>query len=127
MQLGHGGWTSIGNMGVAADTLLVGAARDIAFTAGADNDSYAQLGNGGRAARGDHSADIEVYAGRDINFTAGGGALSIVNEMTADFHQATNLGATTLGTGQGTHHPLWKASTSSPAPSLSRPRRAHHH
>ena len=35
------------------DTIIVGAARDIAFAAGADNDSYAQRGNGGRAARGD--------------------------------------------------------------------------
>src|SRR5690606_21976387 len=43
----------------------------IAFTAGGEDDAYAQLGNGGRANSGSHQGDIVVKAASEIRFEAG--------------------------------------------------------
>ncbi len=42
----------------------------VSFTTGAGNDAYAQIGNGGRNARGDHRGEIAVAAAGDISFVA---------------------------------------------------------
>lgn len=60
-----------GNITVNAGTgSSLNPAASVTFTSGTGNDSYAQIGNGGRAARGDHRGDIDVSAGGDISFTA---------------------------------------------------------
>ncbi|MDF1739305.1 MAG: filamentous hemagglutinin N-terminal domain-containing protein [Verrucomicrobiales bacterium] len=49
----------------------------VTFTSGAGNDAYAQIGNGGRNARGDHRGEIDVQASGDISFVSfNGGAAS---------------------------------------------------
>ncbi|MCB1207597.1 MAG: hypothetical protein KDN18_25320, partial [Verrucomicrobiae bacterium] len=74
-QLGHGGRGSSGNLGArdlagnALDIISVMAGRDITFSAeDGSPSSYVQLGNGGWGSRGDHYADIQVFAERTITF-----------------------------------------------------------
>lgn len=60
-----------GNVTVYAGTgATANSTAALTFTSGTGVDSYAQIGNGGRAARGDHRGDIDVSAGGDISFTA---------------------------------------------------------
>ncbi|MCP5539769.1 MAG: filamentous hemagglutinin N-terminal domain-containing protein, partial [Akkermansiaceae bacterium] len=66
-MIGMGGRTAQGNLGRAGDTISVMAGRDInliANTGGPNN--FVHLGNGGFDSRGDHQADIQVFAERNI-------------------------------------------------------------
>ncbi|MDF1825592.1 MAG: filamentous hemagglutinin N-terminal domain-containing protein [Verrucomicrobiales bacterium] len=71
-MIGHGGRSSNGNMGREDDLISVMADGDIEFRGGEGQENFVQLGNGGRASRGDHQGDIQVIASGDISFTAGG-------------------------------------------------------
>jgi len=77
-QLGHGGRGTEGNFGLRdasgnpLNTITVMAGRDITFTAeDGSPSSYVHLGMGGYNARGDHAADIRVFAERNVSFRAG--------------------------------------------------------
>ncbi|MEX2580466.1 MAG: hypothetical protein WD342_15515, partial [Verrucomicrobiales bacterium] len=78
VQLGHGGRAALGDHGLrdgdnnALDTISVMSGGDITFTAEAGGvNSYAMLGNGGYGTRGDHAANIQVFAEGSILFTGG--------------------------------------------------------
>lgn len=77
-QLGHGGRGSEGNLGLRdaggnpLNTITVMAGRDITFTAADGSPSaYVHLGMGGYNARGDHAANIQVFAERDVRLIGG--------------------------------------------------------
>ncbi|MEC5125914.1 filamentous hemagglutinin N-terminal domain-containing protein [Verrucomicrobiales bacterium BCK34] len=77
-QLGHGGRGSQGNLGLRdvdgdpLETFNVMAGRDLTFTAeNGGPSSYVMLGSGGHGARGDHVANINVFAERDIKIAGG--------------------------------------------------------
>jgi len=93
-QLGHGGRSALGNQGRVGETISVTAGRDIIFRAGNSQDSPVQLGNGGREARGDHSGDLLVRAGGNIEFAAVQGRhLVSGEEKNFDLTRATELGS----------------------------------
>lgn len=127
VQLGHGGMTAQGNnvgnitviagadgiyedqfdldgdgMFTAADGVLFEAAgaglSSMTFTAGTATDRYAQLGHGGRQARGDQIGEITVAARDGVSFAAGGIAM-IENEVSTALDTAAQTGGTaTLAT-----------------------------
>src|SRR5690606_29893673 len=70
-QIGHGGRSAPGQQGRADDLTSVMAAGDVEIHAGNGVDSFAQIGNGGTGGRGDHSGDVQVFAGRDVSVLAG--------------------------------------------------------
>ncbi|MBP6600630.1 MAG: filamentous hemagglutinin N-terminal domain-containing protein, partial [Verrucomicrobiales bacterium] len=78
-MLGHGGRSTEGNFGktdattgAALETITVLAGRDITFSSErGDASSYVQLGHGGWYARGDHAANFQVFAERNLSFIAG--------------------------------------------------------
>jgi len=95
-QLGHGGRTAVGNQGRAGETISVTAGRDVLFRGGNSQDSPVQLGNGGREARGDHSGDIVVRAGRHLEFAAAQGRHLVSDEeKNFDLTRATEFGTQT--------------------------------
>ena len=77
--LGHGGRSTEGNFGRTdsisgnpLETITVMAGRDITFTAErGDASAFVQLGHGGWGARGDHAANVQVFAERNLSFTGG--------------------------------------------------------
>lgn len=73
VQLGNGGSGATANAGHGGDISVVaglgGVEGDITFNAGVSSDAYAQLGQGGNVAVGDHFGDIRVDALGDIRFT----------------------------------------------------------
>jgi filamentous hemagglutinin family protein len=95
-QLGHGGWAARGNQGRAGDVISVTAGGAIDFLAGSSQGSYVMLGNGGRDARGDHSADISVRAGRGLSFSGTTGRFQVSGEeKNFDLSRATEFGTQT--------------------------------
>ena len=76
-QLGHGGSDTTAVIGSSGDIRVAaglgGVTGDVVFTAGPSNESYALLGHGGRAGRGDHSGDIFVDGLGEIRFTGNQG------------------------------------------------------
>lgn len=91
-MIGHGGRSSTGNQGQADDVLSVMADGDISFTGGEGQENFVQLGNGARAARGDHQGNIQVIASGDINFTGGGPLRDGVDTFSAAYSGGSNRG-----------------------------------
>lgn len=75
-QIGHGGRGVEGNLGARdgggnpTNTTRVVSGGDILFQGGVGQENYAQLGNGGRLSRGDHAANLQVYAEGNVSFMA---------------------------------------------------------
>jgi mucin-19 len=73
VQLGNGGSGATANLGHGGDISVVaglgGIEGDIVFNAGVNSDGYAQLGQGGNVAPGDHFGDIRIDALGDLRFT----------------------------------------------------------
>jgi len=70
-QIGHGGRTGLGHQGRPGDLTSVMAAGNVEVHGGNGVDTYALIGNGGTNARGDHSGDIQVFAGGNVSVLAG--------------------------------------------------------
>ena len=102
VQIGHGGdrgesgnhtaWNYTGNM-----TLATGG--DITFTGGGGYHTYAQLGNGGMGASGDHGGTQTITAGGNITFQGGDGFVAYAQlgngGVEADGSHSGNLTMTT--------------------------------
>ncbi|MCH1510560.1 MAG: hypothetical protein L7T84_15230, partial [Akkermansiaceae bacterium] len=77
-QVGHGGRSDQGSIGVRdltgalQDTFTIMAGRDIHLdSSNASPTGYTMIGNGGWGARGEHAADINLYAERDVKLAGG--------------------------------------------------------
>jgi hypothetical protein len=103
-QIGHGGRGAEGNMGArdgggnATNTTRVVSGGNILFQGGVGQENYAQLGNGGRLSRGDHAANLMVFAEGDISFTtAQGDHLTGTGPLAGNSYLSTNaVGAQNL-------------------------------
>ena len=84
-QLGHGGWDADNPNGQGADTpvdignignimVTTTGGGSVTFTRGTNNDTFAQLGHGGRATSGDHDGNITVISDNAVAFGGQGGA-----------------------------------------------------
>ena len=81
VQIGHGG-----NRPIAEDTqswnytgdITISAKGDVSLIGNLGVATYAQIGNGGDYANGDHSGDLHVRVGGDLSLTGGKGTSSFV-------------------------------------------------
>ena len=72
----------------------------LSFTGGAGSDAYAQIGNGGRLARGDHRGSIDVNASGDIAFDAFTGGATAVTQTSATLNTIAVNGTGTFTVNQ---------------------------
>ncbi|MDF1824134.1 MAG: filamentous hemagglutinin N-terminal domain-containing protein, partial [Verrucomicrobiales bacterium] len=81
-QVGHVGYDLVtggageGIEAVASAVIEVAAGNDITFSGGGGLLAYAQLGQGGRFAFGDHSGTTTITTANDITFSGGTGGLA---------------------------------------------------
>ncbi len=78
-QVGHVGADQVNDTdveAVATSWIEIAAGGDIYFAAGAGNNAYAQLGQGGANARGNHGGGVTVFEAGDVEFLGGDGARS---------------------------------------------------
>ncbi|WP_197169261.1 MBG domain-containing protein [Novipirellula galeiformis] len=99
-QVGHVGTDLNGGSKVeaAADAIIeIAVGGDIQFTGGNGTASYAQLGQGGYRAYGDHSGTTTITNTGDIHFTGGGSSTSYVQlGQGGYFARGDHSGTTTI-------------------------------
>ncbi len=74
VQIGHVGADQINDFNVeavASSIIELAVGRDITFTAGSGQISYAQMGQGGHEAVGNHGGSIMITRANDISFSGG--------------------------------------------------------